>query len=169
MKKILIFGALLLMLVGFGSCDDEMVIYDYTPICLKVTVQDKNGNNLLDSLNTNNILGKQMTITINGKTNEISLKTPQDLIPPSRAILPIWYGAFVMSGENYWWNSSIEPSICIGEFDGALNGKEEVELNIDGEKHVISFKNQVNKSNVKRSFYLDGKEVKDRGNFTIVI
>ena len=170
MKKYFYLTVLLLGAISMPSCNNDEPIWDYAPVILKVNVVNQQGDNLLDSQYNGNILDGLMTLTYNGKTSGVALTPPEDLIPQSRYYLPTWYGAFVMSGENYWtYPEPTEPAIFIGEFDGSASGKFDMTLTLGDKSFELSFTSKVNKGDVKREFFIDGKKNSNNNLYTITL
>ena len=171
MKRIIELILLTSVCCMLSSCNDEQerLIIDYTPVVLKVDVVNTQGDNLLDESYAGNILDKELTITYKGNTTQISRTAPEALMPQSRALMPHWYGAFIMSGENYWTVKPVEPAIFIGEFDGGLSGTVALTLQLGDKSFDLSYKAKVNMLDVDRTFYIDGKKNEGKDQYTIVL
>lgn len=134
---------------------------DFQPISLGVRVINSDGQDLLDKNVEGNILDEKMTLTIDGLTTDVEMSRPKGEMY-SRSLIPIWYGAYI-------WQIDSERFIYIGDFDGALNGKRSMELNLCGQKYDLSLTNDVtyDRKNQKhicvRCFYLDGQLIQSGG------
>lgn len=154
-STMLIMGFLLTGCDKDRSKENEPLMVDYAPVDFYVQVLNKNGNNLLNPETEENIREKEMTITINGITEEVALQKTSTY-PYTRAIMPYWYGAYITSPSTDIYHN--DYFIRIGEFSGDANG-EKVILSLDGTSHTLSFTNKIiEQLNIERHFYIDGKE-----------
>ncbi len=143
MKRILIIA---LAVLCFNGC--YVKIIDWVPVTFQVKVQDKNGKDLLDPANDNTwLIGTK--ISFNGNLDEIG---EEDLIPATKAVMPIYEGVRIEKGEGYYY-------IAFGEFGRREYDDEIVAINWpDGTYNEISYKCRLNSVTVKAKdkFKLDG-------------
>lgn len=164
-NKLIPFLFLCVTSFALTSCgDEEDIIFDYSPITLKVNVHNSNGENLLEKSTPGNILDDKNTFSFNGETSDIYVGWPneeKDVSSETRFYMPMWYGAFIApSFYKYSYYDKGENAIYIGEFDGAASGTLNMELNLGEHKYEISVKSKVNGKDVKREYTINGKKNK---------
>ena len=129
------------ILVFLMSCADKETIFDdYAPVVFTVKVVNASGENLLDESVPGNILGEDISVTYEDQTY------PMITMPPGRYYAPQWYGVVLYDGEE----------LRIGQFNGAAR-HEECILHIGARDIEIYYDAKINKDDVKRKFYFDGK------------
>lgn len=144
-KSVLLVFALLVL----GSCrmtdGGDDIIWDMNPVVVRLTVQDTKGTDLIAN-GTYDI--SKVSIVTAGKT--VGVYTQEEMrdwnyekgvkpAPTTRYCMPHQYGAYVEKGNDGRW------VICVGEYDGAKNFKDEMITVIwpDGSKDVIIFSRRV--------------------------
>lgn len=171
MKTINWFGILLLFLcaVNFTACNGEdvedMAIWDFTPIVLQISVQDTQGNDLLNPETEGSIADQGVKVIYKEETYE-----KDSVVSQTKAYLAHFEGLqTIKSDEGKYY-------LTFGEFNGDDTFDNEqviVDWN-DGTKDTISFSSKLtwrskNEPDIKRKFLLNGKEVESKyGNFVII-
>lgn len=163
-----LFGIVLLFLyaISFISCEsEESMMWDFYPIVLQISVQDAQGNDLLNPETEGSIANQGIKAIYRG---EIYQK--DESIDRTRAYQASFQGLQTSQSENdglYY--------LTFGEFNGDETfRKEEIVIDWnDNTSDKISFSNRLtwatkNKPVIKREFYLNGKEIDRSGIFIIV-
>ena len=157
LKKPLFLLYLLWIATACNYKNDPNMIWDIYPTIIYISVEDTQGNSLLDPKVEGNILENGIKIIYQGKTYE------KDSLYDglSRAYLARFYGIktdSLVSGLHV---------LSIGEFAGDKNYKNE-EITIDwndGSKDIIAFDSELSwknkKPSVKRTLYLNGKKTEN--------
>lgn len=166
MKNKSLLAAMLLMVtscVMFVSCDPP--IMDWNPIRIYIKVSNAEGQNLLDSVTTNNFLDKEISAEWMDETyvaDTISLWEKQYM---TRMYLPEMHGLMYKTKNG-------EKVLYFGELAGDGDYDDEP-LTIhwpDGSTDVITVKNKAYISSANRKYKLNGKVVaKDTGSPVISI
>lgn len=189
MKKALPLIVVLIFSAALSSCSndepDENYFYDFSPIVLKVKVENKRGQNLLAAKTPENIIHAGLFMIYDEEMTPIPFGWPSNYYPDetyasensykpgpaTRDIMPNWFGAYIAPSFSPW-SAEVGETIFIGEFDGEENGEQNVDLVLDGKVYHISFTNYVtyhkNNVSIDRHFYLNGEETPDE-NITIVM
>ena len=166
MKNKSLLAAMLLMAtscVMFVSCDPP--IMDWNPIRIYIKVSNAEGQNLLDSVTTNNFLDKEISAEWMGDTyiaDTVSLWEKQHV---TREYLPMMDGLMYVTRNG-------EPMLYFGELagDGDYDDEPFTIHWPDGSTDVITVKNKAYLSSADRKFKLNGKVVaKDTGSPIISI
>lgn len=165
--KILLGTALLLLFTaGFTACDDgDDRIWDIYPIVLSISVQDAQGNDLLNPETPGSIAHQGIKAVYQGKTYE-----KDSIVKYTKAYLAFFYGVYA------WKNDQGNYCLTVGEFDGAHTFDNEqviIDWN-DGTTDTFAFSNKLHWNWKKepvcdRAFFLNGvKTDLHYGNFTII-
>ena len=172
MKTIKGIMAVLLSASMFGACDNEggsdLVIWDIDPIMFSISITDSVGNDLLDSTFQKNLI-KDITVSYQDETYPVVTEREYyEKHNQTRAYMTEFRGLLL---RTYWSHKTFTYGNCelvFGEFSGEENiDKREIILHLPGGRQSkLSYKNSFKwKSNgepeINRSFYLDGKELKD--------
>ncbi len=161
-------GAALLFLftAGFTACDDnDDKIWDIYPIVLSISVQDAQGNDLLNPETPGSIAHRGIKAVYRGKTYQ-----KDSIAKYTKAYLAFFYGVYTCKNDqgNYY--------LAVGEFDGADTFDNEqvvIDWN-DGTADTFSFSNKMHWNWKKepvfdRAFFLNGvKADSSYGEFTVV-
>lgn len=83
--------------ISFTSCDDDegSIVWDFTPVTVKMDVVDAQGNDLLDPDTSGNLLESGITATFCGKDYDIVDPRAVLADAQSRAILAMFYGLYI--------------------------------------------------------------------------
>lgn len=180
MNAKILFGTLLIFFcaMSFFACDNDdnggndngMLFWDFAPIVLQISVQDAQGNDLLNPEMEGFIGNKGIKAIYRGKTFEKDSVVIPKKIAVTRAYLPHF------KGLQTWKNDKGRYFLTFGEFAGDDNfNNEQVKIDwSDGTSDVFSFSNHLQwKSNkepeITRSFFLNGEKKFDKwGIFNIV-
>ena len=172
MKRLKGIIAILFTVSLFVACDSEGgedVIWDIAPVEFSIFITDSEGNDLLDSTFQNNLI-KDITVSYQGEVYPVMTEREyyEKQYNQTRAYMPHFYGLIL---RQYWSHKAFTNGnfeLVFGEFNGEENiDKREITLNLpDGRQAILSYKNSFKwKSNgapnIRRSFYLDGQELKD--------
>ena len=165
MKKSILKSMLLMVATSlmFISCNPP--IMDWYPIMIYVKVSNAEGQNLLDSVTTNNFLDKEISAEWMGDTymaDTVSLWEKQHV---TREYLPMMDGLMYVTRNG-------EPMLYFGELagDGDYDDEPFTIHWPDGTTDVITIKNKVYISSASRKYRLNGEVVaKDTGNPEISI
>lgn len=156
----------LLCLAGFTACDNsDDMIWDFTPIVLYISVQDTQGNDLLNPEIPGNIAKQGIKAIYKEKTYIKDAPIPQ-----TKAYMAI------LTGLQTKKNKEGKYFLAFGEFNGDQTFEnEKVVINWnDGTQDVITFSSKLtwksrNKPVFNRKFSLNGKDNGlDTGGFTII-
>ena len=155
MKNKSLLAAMLLMVtscVMFVSCVPP--IMDWNPIRIYIKVSNTEGQNLLDSVTTNNFLDKEISAEWMGDTyiaDTVSLWEKQHV---TREYLPMMDGLMYVTRNG-------EPMLYFGELagDGDYDDEPFTIHWPDGSTDVITVKNKAYLSSADRKFKLNGKVV----------
>lgn len=93
---------ILLVLLGliFSSCKEEMLIGDESyPFTFAITIEDREGHNLLDSEVADAIDIEDISMTLNGETYQAVYGLPDK--PVLKDLIHSFYGAFVTKDPEY--------------------------------------------------------------------
>lgn len=153
MKKARIIAGLLCLLMGctLTSCDEisPLKIIDWAPVELYMSVNDADGNNLLEG-DTSWLEG--MSITFNGQTSEL------DFSPMTRAYMPEFMGFRLMDSDAYG-----QKVLYYGELEGGrdYDNEEFVISWPDGTQDVITYSRKLNrrKGDATQSWSLNGTKL----------
>lgn len=170
-----ILPALIIAALGlaFTSCsnDDDPIIWDFSPVCIRLNIVDAEGNDLLAADTPGNILDSGLTATFDGK--EYPLVSIYDEAPGAEAqtaksrYLPArFHGLFIQDPEYYNPSDSDKHKLlCFGEFNGFDNFDHTVVFHFPSVGRDISFR-VVSKARWKGDdpdwnleYYLDGKQI----------
>jgi len=145
------------MLCGCSN-DEEVWFVDFNPIEIKISVVNADGDNLLDTETTGNILSEPMTYTYNGETLDIEEGAPWEH-EGSRYYMPAWFGVWRITDNG-------KPIIYVGEFDATDLTPRPIDLTLAGIKHTISLTTKEIPPNADTPYqtyahrlYLDGQEI----------
>lgn len=182
MKKLNLLFSLIGLLMGsciLSSCDsiiDDRIV-DWVPAELYITVEDRYGNDLLDTL-SNSCVVDFISATFRGETLEVRKNCHGEhggMLPcnvGTRYYLPMWYGLCLINEQMVWnghqWNleKTDKFMLYLGEIDGAKDMDEDLTLTFDSalfnrQKHVIHYHcsdHKESKGSCKRWFSLDGEK-----------
>lgn len=181
MKKQSFLFSLICLIMGsciWSSCDsiiDDRIV-DWAPAELYITIEDRSGNDLLDTL-SNSCIVDGLTATFCGETYEVRKNCYDEhgimlpYVAGTRAYLPSWYGLCLINKQLVWngqqWNMEKTDKfmLYLGEIDGAKNMDEDITLTFDNGlikgKHVIHYHcsdHKESKATCKRWYSLDGKK-----------
>ena len=165
LPSLLVLATLLTSCLSNDKDDKDNIIWDIMPINYYITIADDNGNDLLDSARTDNLL-KEITVSYNGKTyTPRTVKEIQESLTYTREYAPTFYGLFF----NKYWDSQksvYSPFMLVfGEFDGAENAeRREIILNYDGQAYPIAYSNKFQWTadktpQIDRKFYFGSTDV----------
>ena len=159
MKKILMMLALCAA-VCLPSCSDDKDEPNTgalnCTVSLSVKVVNQDGKNLLDPKVEGNILGENMTLSIDGATVNVATVAPTAVVTPApaHAFASMWYGAYVSRTDV----KQAGDKIVIGQFVGTGVYSQEMTLNLGGESFKLSYDNNYRSmENCTREFYLNGQ------------
>ena len=148
MKRILTAIIIAVIALSANSCR----IIDYTPINLRVQVQDNEGKDLLDPANDNSwLLGT--TITFRGII--VELDETNITVPETKEYGPVEYQGFRLEKMSDCWE------LVFGEFDGGDEYDDTIFISWPDKKYsVIDYSRKINSmsGNVKQTWTLNGKE-----------
>lgn len=168
MKTGILLGTVLLFFftAGFTACDNgDMRIWDIYPIVLSISVQDAQGNDLLNPETPGSIAHRDIKALYQGKTYE-----KDSVVYPTRAYLAQLKGLCIWKGENGLYY------LTFGEFDGARTFDNEqvvIDWN-DGTEDVLAFSSKLywnwkKEPVIDRVFFLNGVEIASPcGEFTVI-
>lgn len=172
MKKLLMSLILcLLPSVFFCSCDEEEIVWDcdYLGICLEVSVEDANGNNLLDPSFAGNILDTPISASYNENSNTVKLEAPEE----------VWYPFFYDWKEPYIDTDAEKPVIMIGILPFGYKGThwDTVVLNLGDRTYNLKIKSEKTRKSTKKhppewkiTYYLNDSVIDNpKPEFKIVI
>lgn len=159
-KHLLVFFMFyLLSAIGFTACDETDtegydMIWDFAPIVLYISVQDADGNDLLNPETPGNIANQGIKAIY--KDNIYEKDAP---INPTRAYLARFMGLQTIKSEEGVY------FLTFGEFQGEKTFENEqvtIDWN-DGTKDILTFSSKLSWKSKKepvfdRKFYLNGKE-----------
>ena len=148
MKRILTAIIIAITALSANSCR----IIDYTPINLRVQVQDSEGKDLLDPANDNSwLLGT--TITFRGIV--VELDETNITVPETKEYGPVEYQGFRLEKMSDCWE------LVFGEFDGGDEYDDSFFISWPDKKYsVIDYSRKINSmsGNVRQTWTLNGKE-----------
>lgn len=148
MKRILTAIIIAVTALSANSCR----ITDYTPINLRIQVQDSEGKDLLDPANDNSwLLGT--TITFRGIV--VELDETNITVPEAKEYGPVEYQGFRLEKMSDCWE------LVFGEFDGGDEYDDSFFISWSDKKYsVIDYSRKINSmsGNVKQTWTLNGKE-----------
>lgn len=173
MKTTKLIGLFLLCIfccINFTSCDpanndnEDDLIWDFAPIVLYISVQDAQGNDLLNPLTKGSIANQGIKAIYKGQTYEKD-------VPVERTRAYMAYFA----GLQTEINKDGKYYLTFGEFNGDRtfdNEKVEIDWNDGKEKSVITFSSKLTWKSKKepvfnRKFCLDGEEISLKEGFVI--
>lgn len=171
-KSLRLLTALMVAIVGlaFTSCgddDDDIKIWDFSPVSIRLDIVDTEGNDLLDADTPGNILESELTATFDGK--EYTLATDDDpdagpLSVKSREILSQFYGLYIQTPDHYFTEGK-HNLLCFGEFKGFENFDHTVIFHFPTADRDITVR-VVSKArwdgdtpNWELEYYLDGQQI----------
>lgn len=174
--------AIAFLLPALTSCSDEenndMIIWDISPVVVYLTINDANGNNLLNPQATGSLFGKSIVAEVNGKTFEAQWEDPYNRSYESRAYMPHFYGFTFIEGykraEDKFVADPNNNRMMFGELDGATDQKVSMKIKIEGYTQTwdikIDHRCKWVKGNPKitNTATLNGKEI-DEGNIVITL
>jgi hypothetical protein len=139
------------------------LVWDMCPIDFMVMVEDAQGNDLLDSVRTDNILDK-ITVSYLGEDYSVQKDYPY---AHTRVYVPRFRG--LVFGKKMWGTNKSDNDrymLDFGEFDGGENvNLREIKLDMgDGNILTLAYKNSFkwnsnSEPDVDRTFYLNGEAV----------
>ena len=178
MKKVFVLmSALVLTMVGLGSCSNEEVVgggdlvWDIAPVEFSIFITDDQGHDLLDSATQNNLI-KDITVVYQGETfpveNERDFYEKQKGGAKTREYLAIFKGLLLFKYWSHKTFTSGDYELQFGEFSGTESiDKREIILNLpNGIQANLAYRNNFRwKSNgnpeKNTQFYLNGQELND--------
>ncbi len=169
------------MFPAMTSCsnyEEDKFIWDINPIEVFITINDANGNNLLNPQITGTLFGKGIIAEFNGNPLETQWEDSYNLNSESRTYLPTFYGFTLREGIKVEENKSIpDPTknrMMFGELDGTKNQDVSLKIKIEGYTETWEIKIDHRIEWIKRNpkithvATLNGKEVDER-NIVITI
>lgn len=130
---------------------DDDTIVDWSPVELYITIEDRNGNDLLDTL-YNSCIVDEITATFRGETLEVRKNSNGYLghsIPHStdtRLYMPSWHGLCLINQKPVWdglkWNleKTNKFMLYLGEIDASRDHDEDIVLHWgNGKTHTIHY------------------------------
>lgn len=186
MKLIQIIGSLFLVILSAIaiSCDSsDDIIWDIYPVEIYISIEDKDGNNLLDPETDGNLIGQNFIMNYDGEDypadwSYLNMYPEERNEIRTRAYMPHFYG---LIPRKYWvedetgeYIESREYRLLFGEFEGAKNQDLTFRFIVPGRegedvihiKHKYDYKQ--NKPKISNEMTLNGKKVK-YGPITIVV
>lgn len=170
MKKIFLIALTVLGLSTLVSCEEfgEDWIVDWSPVKILIEVHDKDGNDLLDPDNPNNLI-KGTTINYRGETLEVNTSIleydRETYYAKTRAYAPEFRGLY-LALKNWYQDDGEGYILCLGEIDGAVNMDEDFVITwADGTQNTIHYHCSDHKEGkhptCTRWYKLDGKKQDD--------
>lgn len=173
MKTRNLLGMLFLCLISLTACDnkddnkddDEMLIWDFAPIVLNLSVQDAQGNDLLNPETEGSIANQGIKAIYHGEIYE-----KDSVVSQTKAYLAQFAGLQTSKSKDGKYY------LTFGEFNGDDtfdNEQVEIDWN-DGTKDEISFSSKLTWKSKKepvinRKFTLNGKEIDSEFGYFVIV